>query len=163
MNTKTLSPVLFVYQMICFYLENGDMRTFAEGALFGSTKSLEQFPGAVSWELTKEHLDQLDRCVNDSQNVSEDEWEEARNEFVIAAFKDLSDFRDPRATVLFNQLRRLCTVNDGELLMWSKKVIKRPDGSAVIVLHVSGGMILPEIRWSEIPFFFLGLFFRIFS
>ncbi len=132
-----MSPVLFVYQMINFYLEKGDMRTFGEGALFGSTKSLEQLPKAVSWELTKEHLDQLDRCVNDSKSVGDDEWEETRHEFIITAFKDLSGVRDPRAMILFDQLRTLCTVNDGELLLWSKKVITRPDGSAVLVLHVS--------------------------
>ena len=137
MNTKTLSPVLFVYQMICFYLEKGDMRTFAEGALFGNTKAHEQLPQAVSWELTKEHLDQLDLCVNDSQSVRDDEWADVRNEFIISAFKDLSDFRDPRAMIIFNELRNLCTMNDGEILMLGKKVSKRPDGSAVLILHVS--------------------------
>lgn len=39
----------------------------------------------------------------------------------------------------------------------------RQPNDASTVQGVSGGMILPENRRSEIPFFFPGLFFRLFS
>jgi len=139
MNTTTgINSTLFVYQAISWLLEKKDpMSKLAKGMLFGTKSGLERHPKAVSWELTEEHLDQLDRCVNDSQTVKDEEWTEVRNEFIIAAFKDLSQFRDPKAMVIFSKLRNLCIMNDGELLLWGKKVSKRSDGSAVLVLHVS--------------------------
>jgi len=94
-----------------------------------------------SWDATEETLLKLEQCVNRPSEVKDDEdWTTTTNDFVKAAFKDLSVLKDSAAMDLFDRLAKTClpTYRNGEdMFVWAKTVKERPDGSAVIVLHVS--------------------------
>lgn len=94
-----------------------------------------------SWETTKESVRKLEQCVNHSSQVEDDEeWSTVLNDFVKSAFKDLSVLKNPEAMDLFDSLGKTCipTYRNGEdVFIWARSVKERPDGSAVIVLHVS--------------------------
>lgn len=126
-----------IYEWILWYLEKGDRRLFAESLLIGNLHRFKDQENPPSWDLTEDNLKLLDRCINESTSLDDETWTQTRNEFIIAAFKDLSTFRNPKAMGIFEKLRTICTMNDGELLLWGRNVTKRADGSAVIVLHVS--------------------------
>lgn len=92
----------------------------------------------ASWVATDESIEMLERCVNRGSTVTdEDEWSEIREEFVLAAFRDLSPMKNPLAMETFRKLQEKCLFEIGEHLVWARKVNRRDDGSAVIVLHVS--------------------------
>lgn len=90
----------------------------------------------VSWELNADSLYLLWTCVNECSSVDDETLSETQNVFIMATFKDLSSLRNPHAMSVLAKLRALC-VTDDDLLLWGRKVTKRSDGSAVIVLHVS--------------------------
>lgn len=94
-----------------------------------------------SWETTKENIEKLEQCVNRSSEVEDDdEWSMTTNDFVKAAFKDLSVLRDPAAMVLFDSIGRICIptyANGEDVFIHAKSVKERQDGSGVIILHVS--------------------------
>lgn len=123
-----------IYENILWYLEEGNRADPARKTLFENIESLK---GQLSWDLTEDNLKLLNRCVNESSSLDDETWTQTRNEFIIAAFKDLSSFRNPKAMGIFERLRTICTMNDGEFLLWARTVTKRTDGSAVIVMHVS--------------------------
>ena len=59
-------------------------------------------------------------------------------EFIIAAFRDLTLLKNPGAMTTFRGVRRLVRSEDTEeVLMWARTCNRRSNGSAVIVLHVS--------------------------
>ena len=94
-----------------------------------------------SWEATDESLRLLEQCVNHSSEIEDDdEWSSTTNDFIKCAFKDLSVLKNPLAMDIFDRLARATspTFNNGEdMCIWSKSIKERPDGSGVIVLHVS--------------------------
>lgn len=94
-----------------------------------------------SWEATEESIRFLERCINRSSFVEDDdEWNSTLNDFIKEAFKDLSVIKNPLAMDLFGKLARATSpmFNNGEVLcIWAKTIRERPDGSGVIVLHVS--------------------------
>jgi hypothetical protein len=123
-----------VYNLILQYLEDGNYKAAARECLLGN---LEQFSRMVSWELNEENLKLLWTCVNRSSTLDDDMLFETQNVFITEAFKDLSSLRNPHAMSVFAKLRAICVANNGEILLWGRKVTKRTDGSAVMVLHVS--------------------------
>jgi len=123
-----------VYELVLRYLENNPRKEVLGRVVLDNLPTRSKM---VSWEMTEESLRLLHRCVNESSTVDDEEWTETRNAFVTAAFKDLSSLRNPHAMRVFNKLRVTCTLNDEELFLWRRKVTKRPDGSAVMVIHVS--------------------------
>jgi len=123
-----------IYENILWYLEERGRAEAAQKMLF---ENIESIKGQLSWNLNEENLKLLHRCVNESSSLDDETWTQTRNEFIISAFKDLSSFRNPRAMGIFERLRTICTMNDGELLLWARTITKRTDGSAVIVMHVS--------------------------
>jgi hypothetical protein len=94
-----------------------------------------------SWEATEESVRKLEQCINRQSEVEDDhEWSTTKNDFTKAAFKDLSVLKNPVAMDLFDRLAKTCLqtyAQNEDLLIWAKSVKERPDGSAVIVLHVS--------------------------
>lgn len=94
-----------------------------------------------SWEATEEELRKLEQCVNRSSEVEDDEeWSTTTNDFIKSAFKDLSVLKNPLAMDLFDRLAKTCIptyANGEDMFLWARSVKARPDGSAVIVLHVS--------------------------
>lgn len=93
----------------------------------------------ISWKGARDTnvLSRLLRAINDGESLNDEEWEEVRFDFVMSAFKDLSPLRDPRAMETFDEIRKVAVMNDGETLLWGRKITKRDDGTAVVVLHVS--------------------------
>ena len=92
----------------------------------------------LSWKPEVEGLELLEKCVNRSSEVKDDDvWMDTKNMFIIDAFKDLSSLRDPKAMQLFEQLYRQASFAEKDSnIIWARKVMKRPGGSAVVILHV---------------------------
>lgn len=59
-----------------------------------------------------------------------------QEEFVTAAFKDLSVLKNPAAMTLFAKIRDRVVFPD-DMFVWVRTAKRRPDGSAVVILHVS--------------------------
>ena len=80
----------------------------------------------------------LEQITNRPSELSTQEYDESevQQDFVTAAFKDLSVLKNPAAMSLFGKIRD-CIALDGDSFIWARKVIARPDGSAVVILHVS--------------------------
>lgn len=94
-----------------------------------------------SWEATGESVRFLEQCTNRPSSIEDDEeWNTMLNDFVKNAFRDLSVLKNPAAMDVFVKVARAVspTFNNGEdMLVWAKSVKERPDGSGVLVLHVS--------------------------
>ena len=94
-----------------------------------------------SWKATEESIMFLEQCCNRQSSVGEGEgWSETINDFVKAAFKDLSVLKDPTAMKTFKDLASQVssTFSVGEdMLIWARTIKERADGSAVVILHVS--------------------------
>jgi len=93
----------------------------------------------LSWEATEESVEFLERSVNRSSTIDDDDaWMDALNEFIVSAFKDLSSLRDPKGMELFGKLhKKTSNAAIDENIVWTRKVIGRQDGSAVVILHVA--------------------------
>lgn len=60
------------------------------------------------------------------------------NDFVKAAFRDLSPLRDPKAMDLFKEVADEIgtTFNNGDdMLIWARTVKERSDGSGILLIH----------------------------
>lgn len=92
-----------------------------------------------SWEATEENILMLEKCKNRNKEVEDDDvWSTTLNDFAKAAFRDLSVLRNPQAVHLFRRLGDYVVPNFcGDVLVWAQSVKERPDGSGVIILHVS--------------------------
>lgn len=90
-----------------------------------------------SWEATKESVEFLEQCCNQQSSVSEETCSDTKEAFLKAAFKDLSVLKNPQAMDLFYKLRVQVMFEQDDTYLWAKSINERPDGSAVIVLHVS--------------------------
>ncbi len=92
-----------------------------------------------SWEATEESVTFLELCCNRNSSVKDDdEWSTAMNDFVKAAFRDLSVLKNPAAMGLFGTIAEKVLPNPtDDMLIWARTIKERPDGSAVIILHVS--------------------------
>lgn len=67
-----------------------------------------------------------------------DAVQEVLNRFLLSAFRDLSVQKNKAAHDTWRQIRDLAKGDPKYCrLVWPRKIIKRRDGSAVIVLHVS--------------------------
>ena len=121
-----------VYQLILWYLECGEKAPMAKQMLLGN---LPQLSKVVSCELTEESLKRLlGYLVNYEREVG---WFQEVGRFFMAAFKDLSSLRNPRAMEIFKNLRKIASPYMNHLNLWARKISKRPDGSAFIILHIS--------------------------
>lgn len=94
-----------------------------------------------SWEATEDSLAELEQYSNrGSQIVDDEQLYTLLNDFAKAAFKDLSVLKNPMAMDVFHKLAAQVVPSHRkghDVLVWAKSLKERPDGSAVIVLHVS--------------------------
>lgn len=95
-----------------------------------------------SWEATVESVAFLEKCRNrGSREVTDDDvWSTTLNDFVKAAFRDLSLLKDSEAMALFKDVAYgIGTSFRGgdDMLIWARTVKERPDSSGVLVIHVT--------------------------
>jgi len=90
-----------------------------------------------SWEASEETVEFLEQCCNKQIAVSDETISDTKEIFLKAAFKDLSVLKNPEAMDLFYKIRVEVALEQNDNYIWSKSVKERPDGSAIIVLHVS--------------------------
>ncbi len=131
-----MKPMIKFYATILSYLE----ADFEDEQL---VKQLVEVAQKIkpSWETTEESVVRLEQAVNRGSEIEDDdELYSILNDFNKAAFRDLSVIKDDAAMDVFQRLasKVSATFSDGEdMLVWAKSVKDRPDGSGVIVLHVS--------------------------
>jgi hypothetical protein len=93
-----------------------------------------------SWKATEEKIIFLERCTDSNEDDIDSElWHTTLDDFATLAFKDLSVLKNPAAMDIFHKLVDLTIRLDGENnhVIWAKSIRERPDGSGIIVLHVS--------------------------
>jgi hypothetical protein len=97
---------------------------------------VEDVPVGLSWRVSKRSLRSL---VGFSYSVDSKHGMpcEACSDFIVAASKDLSPMKNPEAIRLLRKLRSICQIDPPMNVMFARKILKRCDGSAVIILHVS--------------------------
>ena len=131
---KTKNPAVLFYLAILAYIRSTvEVEGAVEEILALGKKA------SSSWEVTEESVRFLEQCCNRQSSVGEDEgWSETINDFVKAAFKDLSVLKDPAAMTTFRGLASEVSSTFGEdMLIWARDIKERADGSAVVILHVS--------------------------
>jgi hypothetical protein len=70
--------------------------------------------------------------------LTEDLPSDPREDFIISAFRDLSPMKNPEAMELFQAFRKACLPEeDAENIIWVRKIVRRKDNTAVLVLHVN--------------------------
>ena len=129
-----MKPIIEFYaKLVHFFQEDYEVEGYANEIIELAKKAQPTLP-----EITSEYISLLEKCVNHSDEVDDEYWLETKEEFVCGAFKDLTAIREKRAMDLFYKVQSLILPDvDGDLFVWNKKIKSRPDGSAIIVLHVS--------------------------
>lgn len=131
-----MKPIIKFYATILSYLQ----AEFEDENMVTDILNISQ-KAVPSWEVTTESIALLEQCVNRGSTIEEEDLEQiTRNDFVKAAFRDLSVLKNDDAMDVFDQVAKACspTYAVGEdMLIWARTVKERPDGSAVIVLHTT--------------------------
>jgi hypothetical protein len=139
------NPILEFYEQVHVLIENLSDRAQREIVIH---EIMEDVPAGLSWRASKNSLRSL---VGSSYSIDVKNGMpcEACAEFIIAASKDLSPMKNPEATRLLRKLRSICQIDPPMNVLFARKILKRCDGSAVIILHVSSlhdfvGMVTQE-------------------
>ena len=131
-----MNPIMKFYAAVLAYIRS---TVEVEGAINTIIKLAKAT--SPSWSATEESITFLERCCNRNSLVKDDdEWSTAMNDFIKAAFRDLSVLKNPAAMEVFRKLANavLPTCANGEdMFIWARTIKERPDGSAVVILHVS--------------------------
>lgn len=131
-----MKPILKFYVLVLSYLQ----------AEFEDEHSVKQIVDLAkkanpSWETTAKSVKYLEKCCNRGSSVKDDNvWSATKADFAKAAFKDLSVLKNPEAMDVFQKIANLLipTYEAGEdILIWARDIKQRPDGSGVVILHVS--------------------------
>lgn len=136
-HLQIMHPTIKFYSQVLQYIKSDieDNETLEKIVTLAKTVTLSLA------EVTAKNISFLETCVNRPSEVPESEddgWLATIESFVQCAFKDLSPLRDEKAMQLWHQINeKLLVGSEGDLFVWSRRVKSRPDGSAVIVLHVS--------------------------
>lgn len=132
-----MKPIIAFYRSVLSYIQS-------EFEIHGAVEKIVALAGKAqpSWEATAETVTVLEKCRNrGSREVSDDEvWSTTLNDFVKAAFRDLSPLKDESAMDLFKKVADgigTTFSNGDDMLVWARTVKERPDGSGVLVLHVT--------------------------
>lgn len=126
-----MNATLKFYSAVLAFLKDGEITSENLQHLKELAKT-----GKSSWKFPAYNLEILWLMVNDSGKIK-GEWPDTQDEFVIAAFKDLSQMREPKAAELLEQLWETSPTNQEEYIVWARKIKERKDGSGVLILHVS--------------------------
>lgn len=142
-----MKPIQSFYDKVCDLIETGvpgaGTGTYPARAIEVDLISLSgrarESKNPVSWVGAENAniLSMMLRCVNDPSNANDKAWEMSVETLLTSAFKDMSSLREVTAIDTFNRLRRVCFMNKEEHFIWSRKTVKRDDGSAVLVIHTS--------------------------
>jgi hypothetical protein len=132
-----MKPIMKFYREVLSYIKAEDE---IEGAVEKIVALAEK--ASPSWEATAESVALLESARNrGSMEVKDDDvWSITLNDFVKAALRDLSPLKDPEAMELFKEVADEIgtTFNNGDdMLVWARTVKERPDGSGILVLHVT--------------------------
>jgi hypothetical protein len=132
-----MKPIMKFYRAVLNYVQADDE---IEGAIEKIIALAEK--ASPSWEATVESVAFLEKCRNrGSREIKDDDlWSSTLNDFVKAAFRDLSPLKDDEAMELFKEVADGIgtTFNNGDdMLVWARTVKERSDGSGVLVLHVT--------------------------
>lgn len=132
-----MKPIIKFYREVLKYIQAEDE---IDGAIANIVTLAEK--ASPSWEATAESVAFLEQCRNrGSVEVKDDEvWSTTLNDFVKAAFRDLSPLKDDGVMELFKEVANGIGTsfwNGEDMLVWARTVKERPDGSGVLVLHVS--------------------------
>lgn len=132
-----MNPIVKFYATLLAYIES-DIEV--DGAVEEILKLAKE--ASPSWEVTEEDVKGLEEVCNRGGKLDEENHEryseltDLCQDVIVAAFKDLAVLKWPLAMDLFGKLRgRL--VFDEDSFVWARSVKKRPDGSALVILHVS--------------------------
>lgn len=128
-----MKPIIQFYKKLHSYL----IAEFDEESEIKEIVAMAQ-KVSPSCNVTHASINFLEECVNRPSQIEDDEvWMGTKEEFMINAFKDLSPLKDERAMETFHDLWKVVLTLEEEDFYWARTVKSRPDGSAVIVLHVS--------------------------
>jgi hypothetical protein len=132
----TMKTIVNFYSTILAFIQSDKETDGAVAEIVALAKK-----AAPSWEATEESVLFLEQCCNRGSTVNDDDLLfTTLNEFMKASFRDLSVLKDATAMELFQKLASEVSPafsNGEDMLIWARTVKERPDGSAVIVLHVS--------------------------
>jgi hypothetical protein len=131
-----MNKMMRFYAMMFSYLQAGfeDSHTLKQiVSLAGKAKP--------SWKTSIETVKFLEQCCNRGETVQDDDVVlTTQNDFIKAAFRDLSPIKNREAMDLFTKLAEevSATYREGDdMLVLGRTIRERHDGSAVIVLHVT--------------------------
>jgi hypothetical protein len=132
-----MKPIIKFYQSVLNYIQ-------ARHEIEGEIKKIVALAqkASPSWEATMESVSFLETCRNRGSFEVEDSelWSATLNDFVKAAFRDLSPLRGDEAMELFKKVADEIgtTFNCGDdMLIWARTVKERSDGSGILVIHVT--------------------------
>lgn len=131
-----MKPIIQFYTVLFSYLVSRiDDTDIIEELIKLSKKA------SPSWEVNEESVSFLEKCTNRPSSVEDDEdLFTTINNFLKSAFKDLSVLKDPMAMEVFDRLARKVSPSyacDGDMLVWARSIKERPDGSGVLIIHVT--------------------------
>jgi hypothetical protein len=132
-----MNPIIKFYAALLAYIKS-DVEV--NGAVEEILKLAKE--ASPSWEVTKENVEELEEICNRGNQLDEDnhkryvELMDFTEEVSIAAFKDLAVLKWPLAMDLFEKLHD-CLALPGDSFVWARSIKRRPDGSALVILHVS--------------------------
>ena len=131
-----MKPIIQFYTVLFLYL----VSSIEEIDIIEELIKLSE-KASPSWEVNEETIKFLEQCVNRPSSIGDDEeLFTTINDFLKSSFKDLSVLKDSRAMEVFDRLARKVSPSydcDGDMLIWARSVKERPDGSGVLVLHVT--------------------------
>ncbi len=131
-----MNAIMRFYAAILAYLQSDTEEIGAVGKILELAKK-----ASPSWEATEKSVKFLEQCCNSSSTVEDDDaWDRMVDDFTLAAFRDLSIQKNQAAMDLFIKVGKEvspCFAHGDDILIWARSIKERPDGSAVIVLHVS--------------------------
>lgn len=138
-RSTDMNATLKFYSAVLAFLKDGENTPENHEHLMELAKT-----GKSSWKFTTDDLGTLWLMVNDSDEIK-GEWPDTQDDFVIAAFKDLSQMREPKAAELLEQLWETSPTNQEEYIVWARKIKERKDGSGVLILHVSSVELFKQL------------------
>ena len=136
MNTNMNSMMKFYTMMLAFLQSDFKADTHVVEGILALAMKVKP-----SWEVNLLNVRFLELCCKKSSTVKDDEsLFRTLQDFAKAAFRDLSIIKKVEAMELFHKIAGhvVPTYRAGEdIFIWARDIKSRPDGSAVVTLHVT--------------------------
>jgi len=131
-----MNPMMKFYTLVLSYLQAEFEDNHIVTQIVDLAKQVKP-----SWETTSKTVKFLEQCCNRSSSVKDDTvLYTTTQDFAKAAFRDLTVIKNSEAMELSRKLAdaTIPTFATGEdIFIWARDIKPRPDGSAVIILHVT--------------------------